>query len=137
MSGTHGGIRTRDLDLERVAASAARLRGRPLFRVERAAGLEPAPRAWKARVLPLNTMRASCWWTGGESNPDYETASLASSRWTTSPLVDLAGLEPAISCVRGRRSPIEPQAHPYARLVSPPGNTVCLVAAVGLEPTVS
>ena len=77
-------------------------------------------------MLPLNTMRAlspsarasPLWWTSRESNPDSETASLVSSRWTTGPLVDLAGLEPAFSCVRSRRSPIEPQAHVPMRLVS-------------------
>ena len=47
----------------------------------------------------------SIWWTVTGSNRYLRRAMAASSRWTNSPLVDLAGDAPATSALPARRSP--------------------------------
>ena len=52
------------------ASSAWKAEAHPIYqrRVERSAGIEPAPRHWQCRILPLNYDRQS-WWMRGKSNP--------------------------------------------------------------------
>jgi hypothetical protein len=60
----------------------------------------------------LNVNQALCllsyrsiWWTVTDSNRYFRRAIAASSHWTNSPLVDLAGVAPASSALPARRSP--------------------------------
>ena len=60
--GATGGPRTRDLNHGKVALYLL-----SYGRLERVEGIEPSPRAWKARTLPVELH--SLWWNWGESNP--------------------------------------------------------------------
>ena len=68
------------------ASSAWKAEAHPIYqrRVERSAGIEPAPRHWQCRILPLNHDRP-IWWTRGKSNPHFRFAEPECSRYHYAP----------------------------------------------------
>ena len=52
--------------------------------LERSAGIEPAPRHWQSRILPLDHDRQT-WWTRGKSNPHFRFAGPECSRYHYAP----------------------------------------------------